>query len=179
MPQVMLKLVLLLQGCKVKEKQDGELQTGAVEIKTVQANGPSKVHDLAYLLLTPRCARKIVGMLLEQIDLSQDVDILDGLLNDGSEAIEKFRTIMNSLWMTGRCSLNEYNFAAHNLHRVSCILGGHCHCYGYSVQVQLVEKFSLWMYMWMVGCRQKYRGTDRQSSQNSIQPPPLVPHLLA
>ena len=74
-------------------------------------------------------------MLLEQIDLSQDVDILDDLLNDGSEAIEKFRTIMNSLWMTGRCSLNEYNLAAHNLHRVNCILGGHFHCYGNSVQV--------------------------------------------
>ena len=158
MPQVMLKLVLLLQGCKVKEKQDGEVQTGAVEIKTVKANGPSKVHDVAYLLLTPRCARKIVDMLLEQVGLSQDVDILDDLLNDGSEAIEQFRTLMYSLWMNGRCSLNEFNFAAHNLHRVSCILGVHLHCYGYSVQVGRP------ILVWMIVCR----GAGVQSSQNSV-----------
>ena len=97
-------------------------------------------------------------MLLEQIDLSQDVDILDGLLNDGSEAIEKFRTIMNSLWMTGRCSLNEYNLAAHNLHRVSCILGVHLHRYGYSVQV------GGRILVWMIVCR----GAGVQSSQNSM-----------
>ena len=97
-------------------------------------------------------------MLLEQISLSQDVDILDGLLNDGTEAIENFRTIMNSLWMTGRCSLNEYNFAAHNLHRVSCILGVHLHRYGYSVQVGRP------ILVWMIVCR----GAGVQSSQNSV-----------
>ena len=117
-------------------------------------------------------------MLLEQIDLSQDVDILDGLLNDGSEAIEKFRTIMNSLWMTGRCSLNEYNFAAHNLHRVSCILGGHCHCYGYSVQVG--RKILLVVGLNVDGRLPTevpgYRQTE-QSKRNTAPPP--VPHLLA
>ena len=115
-------------------------------------------------------------MLLEQINLSQNVDILDGLLNDGSEAIQKFRTIMNSLWMTGRCSLNEYTFATHNLHRVSCILGSHFHCYGYSVQVG--GRILLVVGLNMDGRlpfadRGTDRGADRQSSKNSI------PHLLA
>ena len=114
-------------------------------------------------------------MLLEQISLSQDVDILDGLLNDGTEAIEKFRTIMNSLWMTGRCSLNEYNFAAHNLHRVSCILGSHFYFYGYSMQVGrrilLVDcRFP------GVVCRPRYRGTRGTDRAVEIQ---SIHHLLA